>query len=256
MKRKSSIVDGRRNKILEILREDGMVKVEDLAERLEVSPLTIRRDFEFLESQNRLERFYGGACMNKNAPTSDKISDYVQAIAACAAGLVEDNDIIFINTSFTAISMIPYITKRVTVITNNGNALQVKCPPGVTVLLTGGEIQGPKKAMTGEFAVNNLNRVTATKSFLGCSGFSVNVGMTTALMNEVSINKLMIERVTGPTYILADHRKIGEESNFVSSPADHIKNIITDERLSEAQVKEIEQQGIRVMRVTCNGTRI
>lgn len=80
--------------------------------------------------------------------------------------------------------------------------------------------------MTGEFAINNLKRVTATKSFLGCSGFSVNVGMTTALMNEVSINKLMLTRVTDSTYILADHTKIGGESNFVSSSIENIKTLL------------------------------
>ena len=256
MKRKSSIVQNRRNKILDVLSENGMGKVEELAEKLNVSPLTIRRDLEFLEGQNRLSRFYGGAYLNKTGliqDGSDGTSDYIQAIAARAATFVEDNDIIFMNTSFTAISMIQYIQKRVTVITNNGNAFKVKCPPGVTILLTGGELQGSKKAMTGEFAINNLKRVTATKSFLGCSGFSVNVGMTTALMNEVSINKLMLTRVTDSTYILADHTKIGGESNFVSSSIENIKNIITDELVSDSQVKEIEQRNIRVIRVSRNG---
>lgn len=259
MKRKSSVVDARRNKILDLLKELGMVKVEDLAKQLDVSPLTIRRDLDLLESTNRLERFCGGACLGKDhalAQSDNHVADYVQAIAACAAGMVEDGDIIFINTSYTAISMIPYITKRVTVITNNGNVFKVKRPPGVTVLLAGGELQGPKNAMTGEFAVNNLSRVTATKSFLGCSGFSVHVGMTTALMNEVSINKLMLTRVTGPTYILADSRKIGEESNFVSSSPNHIKNIITDELVSPEKVDEITSRGISIIQVSRNGTRL
>lgn len=263
MKRKSSVVNERRDRILEILQEHNIAKIEELARMLSVSELTIRRDLTELEKQNKLERFFGGACLTKsnlsfrnNYQNFKSDNRYVNAIAACAASLVEENDIIFLNTSVTALSMIPYIMKRVTILTNNANAINVECPPWVTILLTGGELQGVKKAMTGEFAINNLERVTATKSFLGCSGFSVNVGMTTALMNEVAINKMMLSKVTGATYVLADGKKIGEESNFVSCATENIQNLITDERVTHKQVQEIKDKGINVIRVDACGNMI
>ena len=61
MKMSRSIVNSRREKVLEIVRENGDVTVNHLAEKFQVSPLTIRRDLQFLEDHRLLERFYGGA---------------------------------------------------------------------------------------------------------------------------------------------------------------------------------------------------
>ena len=74
----------------------------------------------------------------------------------------------------------------------------------VSICLSGGELRIPKESMVGDFALNNLNKVSATKAFLGCSGFSVASGMTTAILQEVAINEVMITRCIGETFILAD----------------------------------------------------
>ena len=57
MKRSRALVDNRRNKVLQSLKNNGFVKVQELAEELQVSPLTIRRDLQYLEDQKKLERF-------------------------------------------------------------------------------------------------------------------------------------------------------------------------------------------------------
>ena len=61
MKASRSIVNSRREKILEAVRSEGDVTVAALAGQLQVSPLTIRRDLQYLEEHKLLERFYGGA---------------------------------------------------------------------------------------------------------------------------------------------------------------------------------------------------
>ena len=61
MKMSRSIVNSRREKVLELVRENGDVTVNHLAEQFQVSPLTIRRDLQYLEDHKLLERFYGGA---------------------------------------------------------------------------------------------------------------------------------------------------------------------------------------------------
>ena len=61
MKTSRSIVNSRREKILETVRNGGDVSVSSLSEMLQVSPLTIRRDLQYLEEHKLLERFYGGA---------------------------------------------------------------------------------------------------------------------------------------------------------------------------------------------------
>lgn len=251
MKRKRSLVDNRRQKVLEVLKNDGLVKVGELAEQFNVSPLTIRRDLQYLEDNKKLERFYGGATVTKEAQEvvteENKISLYRKRIAQYAASLVEDGDTIFINSSSTALQMIRYIKgKRVIVITNNGKAIYLDRAPEISVVLTGGALRDIKDAMVGEFARNNLSMVTAKKSFIGCSGLSLESGMTTEILNEVNINELMFTRVTDDAYILADHTKFGVNSSFVSCPIERIRNVITDEEAPQVIVEGMQKRGIHV----------
>ena len=61
MKREKAYVDARRKSILELLRENPTVRVDELAKQMGVSLITIRRDLQYLEEQKLLVRFYGGA---------------------------------------------------------------------------------------------------------------------------------------------------------------------------------------------------
>lgn len=249
MKRERALVESRRSKLIDTLKSNGHVKVSDLAVEFNVSPLTIRRDLQYLEDNKKLERFYGGAAIinDKTYLHEDEVTTYRELIAKYAATLVEDGDTIFINTSSTALQMIKYIKgKRAIVITNNGKAIYTEHSSKVSVILTGGELREIKEAMVGEFATNNLEKVSAKKSFLGCSGLSYETGMTTELLNEVNINQLMFRRATGPTYILADHTKIGKNSSFVSCSINHIQNIITDELADPLIINALREKGIHV----------
>ena len=151
MKQSRSVVNARREFILNELEKTGTVEVKDLAERLNVSYLTIRRDLQYLEDHKLLERFYGGARNGDERllKMQEKgILYYREKIAKFAASLIEDGDSIFINTSSTALGIVKYITaKNVTIITNNGNIISEKNPPNATVVLLGGELRYQKGTM-------------------------------------------------------------------------------------------------------------
>ena len=251
MKASRSIVNSRREKILETVRSEGDVTVTALAEQLQVSPLTIRRDLQYLEEHKLLERFYGGARTGE-AEESRKNSRELrkEKIARYAASLVEDRDSIFINTSSTALAMVKYITsRRVTIITNNGNIINEENPSQATIILLGGELRYMKGAMVGDFTRNNLAQVTAKKSFMGCSGITPEVGMTTEMVSEVTLNQLMFQRVTGSSYILADSSKLGEKIGSVSCPPEKIENIITDADAPADMVRRFREIGTWVYQV-------
>jgi DeoR/GlpR family transcriptional regulator of sugar metabolism len=136
--------------------------------------------------------------------------------------------------------MIPFITaKHVTVITNNARAMEMERPKDMILIFTGGEMRFPKEAMVGDFAVNNLSTVTASKCFLGCNGLTSHEGVTTAVMQEASINHLMLTRVMGPRYILADKSKIGRRLNFIYGSLREITMLITDTEAPPELVEEL-----------------
>ncbi len=253
MKNERTIVENRRNKIYDCLLKFEVVRVDKLAELLNVSALTIRRDLDYFEEKKIIERFYGGAALikdNARLPAAFNISLSKHAIAKKAAELVENEDTIFINTSSTALLMLKYIkNKRVTVITNNGKAMFSECDPLVSVVLTGGELRFPKESMVGEFALNNLNLVTANKSFLGVNGISAQGGVTTAIMQEAPVNEAMLDRVTGLKIILADSSKVGKDSNFHSASIDNITTLITDTRANKEQLEKIAMAEVDIITV-------
>lgn len=258
MKNSYDFIENRRNKIHEILKQRGSIKVKDLATQLHTSPLTIRRDLDHLEQLGLIERFYGGASLSKNA--SQSVSTVLDsntntdrcrhAIAQRAVEYLVDGDTIFINSSSTALLMLNYITaKNITVITNNGRTILSDFRSNLSIVLLGGELQASKKSMVGEFALNNLSRVNATKAFVGCSGLTAEEGFTTANMHEVALNQLMLSRVTGERFILADHTKIGEKHNFVSGSPDQISCVITDTEANTTVLDSLAGHGIKIIQV-------
>jgi DeoR/GlpR family transcriptional regulator of sugar metabolism len=109
------------------------------------------------------------------------------------------------------------------------------------LVFTGGELRFPKEAMVGDFALNNLNKVTASKCFLGCNGITSDEGLTTAVLQEATINNIMLTRVTGPKYILADRSKIGRRLSFIYGQLRDISLLITDTEVSPNLVEELRQ---------------
>lgn len=251
MKRELEYVEKRRNRILDIMKENPQVKVDQLAKELDVSLITIRRDLQYLEDQHLLVRFYGGAKFSDPEEVEkSEISLYRKLIAKYAATLVEDGDSLFINTSSNALQMTKYVSCRnVTVITNNGRAITSEHGPGVSIILTGGELRYPKEAMVGDFAIQNLQRIYAKKAFVGCSGLSPLSGLTTEIAGEVKVNELMLKNATKGVYVLADHTKIGKNSSFTSAGIEAINYLITDEKAPKDVLDELRNAGMEVHQV-------
>lgn len=117
MKMNKAIVDERRNKIMEVIQKNGKALVDDLAESLNVSPLTIRRDLQHWEELGAVERFYGGAKLIQNFVEINDLYDsnepYKHAIAKYAAQHVQEGDTIFINTSSTALLVLNILKTNV-----------------------------------------------------------------------------------------------------------------------------------------------
>ncbi|MCH3967261.1 MAG: DeoR/GlpR family DNA-binding transcription regulator [Atopobiaceae bacterium] len=250
MRNSRAFVAQRREAIASFLESHGSAEVNDLAERFQVSPLTIRRDLDSLAEQGILERGYGTATL-KDPLGNELASNQVrakQAIAREAARLVSDGDTIFINTSSTALRMIEFITaENVTVITNNGKALETPLSPTMTVLLTGGEIRVPKWSMSGPFALSNIGRVTAVRCFMGCNGISAEGGIATMSSQEAPVNSLMVERAD-QCVMLADHTKIGVTASFCYGTCDQTDLLITDEAADDEALAVLRQCGIHAIK--------
>ena len=254
MKNSRTAIEKRRERILKIIEYRSNVTVDELAKELQTSPITIRRDLDYFEEKNLIERYHGGASLSKVNFTTNIFSSSLtmnkHAIAKAAARFVEDGDTIFINTSSTALLLTEYIkAKQVTVITNNGKAIFTKSNEGLFIVLTGGELRMPKESLVGDFAINNLNRVKATKCFLGCSGISAEGGFTTAVLQEVAINEIMLKNTTGLKIVLVDTNKVGKTHSFLSGSISELDYLITDTNSDFEEVEKLRKMGLKVLKV-------
>lgn len=246
MKTSTELINLRRDSIFQELLNNSYVKVTDLAELFNVSELTIRRDLLYFEQKNLIERFYGGArVLNYHTPKhpSQNFQLIKHNLARKVAEFIDNGDTVFINTSSTAILVLKYLgDKHVTVVTNNGNALLSNYGKNITVILTGGELHPPKDSMTGDFAIQTITQIHANKAILGCSGFSIDGGMTTSVHREVSINQLMLKNCKGAAFVLADHTKLNRNANYSSGGVRDFAYLITDQFADPEFIKELTNE--------------
>jgi|LFRM01.1.fsa_nt_gb DeoR/GlpR family transcriptional regulator of sugar metabolism len=245
----------RREAIYKIIKNDGMARVIDLSERLNVTGATIRRDLLYLKQQGLIERTHGGAVAVDRVDREPLFAQksllhrsQKDAIAKKAASLIEDYDTIFLNSGSTTLRLFRYITaKHVKIVTNNASFPNEDINSDVEIISTGGFFRQESHTLVGEAALNSITQVYAIKSFIGLDGFDVKLGMTTPVQPEAHINRMMIEHTREQVIVLADSSKIGKVSNFFVAPITAAHIIITDDGISDEKKIELEGSGLQVI---------
>ena len=253
MKSSYKTIQDRRDQLLELLTEKDRISVKEISASLAVSEITVRRDLTALEKMGLLLREHGSAKLiqKDNGQQMNKELESLKClIAQKAATFVKEGDTLFINTSSTALAAIKKLEeKRVTIVTNNVKVANIDHNPNSTVILSGGEIRFPKEALVGDIAIESFSKMSSDISIIGCSGLSLENGITTPVLHEAKINSLIIERTRGPVIVVADYRKIGVSSNFTSGSIKDIDYLITDTFAPPEVLKEIEKVGVQVIQI-------
>lgn len=247
MKRKQSSVALRRTQILDSLRSTPNVSVKELAEIYEVTQLTIRRDFQFLEDNSQIIRYHGGAKIPESeifphTPQTKKLGKF------CAT-LIENYDSVFVNANPYAHHLISNIkANNVTVFTNILNYSNLQIPYGVTLVSCGGSVCTSSNSFYGDIAIANLSKITARKSFIWTSGISTQNGFSCDFLNQSAVNTIMYKRTIGQTYVLATSSAFNKTSSFTWANTDENFFIITDD--DSTNVNDFELRGFSVRSIS------
>lgn len=253
----------RLNAILDLLAQASQVEVEDIVEKLGVSPATARRDLDSLASQRLLTRTRGGATIETVAYdlparyNKDNQTEHKRAIAQAASELIPRGAVIGLcgGTTSTAIASVlstrrdlmePSSKPTLTVVTNAINiAAQLAVRPNIKIMVTGGIVNPRSYELIGPYADIILRNVALDFAFVGVNGLDPEVGPTVSDEGEAAVNALVARRAS-TAYVVADSSKIGVRS-FATMNGYAFDNLITDSSITQEQVEAFQERGTRVI---------
>jgi DeoR/GlpR family transcriptional regulator of sugar metabolism len=246
----------RREKILELIREEGHAKVLQLSKIFNVTEVTIRQDLEKLELEGFIEREHGGAYLkniglnvkNLVLHNQDNLAQKA-AIAKKAVELINDDDTIILDSGSTTTEIAKQIAgiKNLTVITNSLNiALILGTDPEINLVLTGGEFKAPTLSLSGQKAADFFNDLNVGKLFLATAGITLKSGLTYPSISDISVKRAMIESAN-TVYLVADSSKIGKSSFASLGALSLIDYLITDSNIEPSQVEMLEKNDIKMI---------
>ena len=246
----------RREKILEMIKEDGHAKVLQLSKIFKVTEVTIRQDLEKLEKDGFIEREHGGAYLKGVGVMVKNISLQNQenlvekaAIAAKAVEFINDGDTIILDSGSTTTEIAKLISgfKNLTVITNSLNiALTLGVDPEINLVVTGGEFKAPTLSLTGQKAADFFDNLHVDKLFLATAGITLKSGLTYPSISDICVKRAMIESAN-IVYLVADSTKIGKSSFASLGALSLIDYLITDSKITEDDKTMFQKHDIKLV---------
>lgn len=230
------LTEERHKLILEELRNNSVVYVNELVKMLDTSESTIRRDLNYLDEVGKLKKVHGGATLlEKEFHTKDDLVSIRETlnindksiIAKHAASLIKKDDFAYIDSGTTTNLMIDFLEEKEAIYVTNGiNQAKKLISNGFRTYILGGEIKDSTEAIVGVEAINSLKRYNFTKGFFGTNGISDYRGYTTPDMKEALVKEEALKRTRNP-YILADKTKFNEISCITFGEIDEAVIITT-----------------------------
>lgn len=221
--------------IKEYIYQNKTVTLDQLCDKFQVSKNTIRRDIDELVETEKIKKIYGGVTVDGFKPMVSfderNISNLhqKQLIAKKASELVNDNEIIFIDSGTTTMHMIEYIKdrKNLTILTNNIEVIMRSIPyPNINVISLSGNLNRKTLSFTGSSSAEVLSQYNISKSFVAATGISVIGGCTNSSPEETEIKRTALMK-SQKNYLLVDQSKFDVISLMTFSNFENIDSIIT-----------------------------
>ncbi len=239
----------------EILRSGGG-RVADLAARLQVSEVSVRKSLNELEKQGIVRRHHGMAQLYDGDDIPFRMHVHYeekQAIAARAASLVEPGDTILLEAG-SAIAMFAQKirdVKGLTVISTNLYIARAFRGCKAKVIVLGGLYQEESESLIGPSVCESIGRIGFSKAFLGISGYTFADGFMLNDVERANVSRAILGRgaVCGAqTWILTDSSKCGiSHASVVCSSLGLLAGIVTDRNLPAEYRSHFEKAGLQVL---------
>lgn len=236
--------------IIDYVKQRKYCSSSDLARAFDVSPATIQRDIAEIVQQNVLRKVHGGIATIENVTTSETPAvnrhftersnvnpEKKRHIAQLAEQLIEDGDILFLDSSTTALYLARLLQKstrtNLTIVTNSVLIIQefYLMPPQFSLISLGGTFNLQLNSFLGRAALDNLRQLRLNKAFFSAVGMSRDAIFT---YNESHAEFLrVVTEVAEDSHLLLDSSKFNKTALFPICETARIQSLITDAPLPE-----------------------
>lgn len=243
-----------------MLVKGGTVSIDFMADRFDVSRMTIHRDLDDLEAAGLCRRVRGGATI---ASSQQFMVDFTvrqrqaiaekERIAIHCAQLIEPGDAIVVDDGSTAAALGDVIASKppLTVITNNLFIIQrLTSVAGIDLLALGGEYSRKFNGFFGLLAESALLGLRADIAFISCSAVHGLKGFHQD--QEVVQSKRLKMAAADRKYLLVDDTKFGRRALHFLADLSDFDAVITSRPPSYALAEEIAKAGIDLQVATKN----
>ena len=245
----------RQRRILDLLEQRRQLRVTDLAAELGVAEETVRRDFQVLERQGRLQRVHGGALR-----ASEKLPEPMAArlnrspaekekIAALALPLFQEADNVFLGSGSTVF----FVAKRLgevpptRIVTNMFDLAPVAAQDGRhEVVLTGGNYNPLLGNLTGAGVLRSVQEQFFNMSIVGVSAIHHQHGILIRQEFSTSLYPLLADR-SARLVVLAMSSEFGLWARYIALPLSKIDTVLTDRKPAAPYLDALTDAGATVM---------
>jgi DeoR/GlpR family transcriptional regulator of sugar metabolism len=244
------------NAVRDLVLQAGTCKVKDLAAKLNVSTVSIRKSLNELERQGIIQRFHGEARIYTGDDIPFRMHLHYaekQLIASRAETLVEPGETILLEAG-SAIAMLAERIKKMqglTVITTNIFIARIFRGSKVRIMVLGGLYQDESESLVGPSICKAIQTIGFSKAFIGVSGFTISDGFMLNDIARAEVTRTILQRsleCKAKVWVLTDSSKFGvSHAAKICSNLSPITGVVTDAGIPEDCRTYLESSGVRVL---------
>lgn len=245
----------RQKAITEAVMTEGTVRIESLAQRFDISVMTVHRDLDELESRGLLRKHRGVATALSTAlvESSDVFRSGRQlaekeSLAQAALDFIEPGQAILLDDSTTALQLAPLLHTKapLTVITNTLPLMEaLRGAHGISLLGLGGEYYNWCSAFMGHLTTSAVAELKPDLFVMSTSAIVEDVAYHQVPVT-VDLKRAMFT-AANTRLLLADHTKFERRALHAMMPLKDFDAVIVDDLTHTADIERLRNAGVNVV---------
>ncbi|NUU68310.1 DeoR/GlpR transcriptional regulator [Enterobacteriaceae bacterium BIT-l23] len=245
----------RHDRLIHYIAERGYMNIEELAQLLDVSTQTIRRDIRKLSEQGLITRHHGGAgrissIMNTAFEQRElSLVPEKQAIAEAVASYLPERCTVFITIGTTVEAVARALLNRrdLRIITNSLRVAQILYKnQEIEVMVPGGSLRAHNSGIIGPGAVNFIEGFRADYLITSTGAIEHDGTLLEFDVNEAQVARAMMKYARN-TLLVADHTKFTASAAVSIGNAKNVRAFFTDTSPSGSFQQLLNEENVELI---------